>query len=228
MSLHNTRLADPVSPTRVLVHLSTDHAGFQGLTKRRRCCRHAGAAAAASMHGRCRALARLWLQRSLIKFGSMSGEEGVQLFSSKPQAKKRRLAAPAPAPDAAEQRTAASEAPLEAAKPAAALAPEDQQLASAEPGSEATFRQLGLSEWLDRVCAGLGMQAPTAVQRGTIPAVLAGRDVIGVAHTGSGKTAAFALPILQKLAKDPYGVFALVLTPTRCVRADMYASPPRL
>jgi ATP-dependent RNA helicase DDX49/DBP8 len=42
-----------------------------------------------------------------------------------------------------------------------------------------------------------------------------GRDVIGGAKTGSGKTAAFALPILQKLAEDPYGVYALVLTPTR-------------
>ena len=39
--------------------------------------------------------------------------------------------------------------------------------------------------------------------------------VIGCAHTGSGKTACFAIPILQKLAKDPYGVFGLVLTPTR-------------
>jgi len=44
-----------------------------------------------------------------------------------------------------------------------------------------------------------------------------GKDVIGSAKTGSGKTAAFALPILQKLAEDPFGVFALVLTPTRLV-----------
>lgn len=42
-----------------------------------------------------------------------------------------------------------------------------------------------------------------------------GRDIIGTAYTGSGKTAAFALPILQRLAKDPYGVYALVMTPTR-------------
>lgn len=42
-----------------------------------------------------------------------------------------------------------------------------------------------------------------------------GKDVIGGAKTGSGKTAAFALPILQKLSEDPYGVFAVVLTPTR-------------
>ena len=59
------------------------------------------------------------------------------------------------------------------------------------------------------------MVQPTEVQRGCIPAILQGRDVLGTAHTGSGKTAAFALPILQRLAREPYGVFALVLTPTR-------------
>jgi len=47
-----------------------------------------------------------------------------------------------------------------------------------------------------------------------LPAVL-GKDCIGCAKTGSGKTAAFALPILQKLCEDPYGIFALVLSPTR-------------
>jgi ATP-dependent RNA helicase DDX49/DBP8 len=59
------------------------------------------------------------------------------------------------------------------------------------------------------------MRRPTPVQRACIPAVLAGRDCIGIAHTGSGKTASFALPLLQRLAADPYGVFALVMTPTR-------------
>ena len=46
-------------------------------------------------------------------------------------------------------------------------------------------------------------------------AILEGRDCIGNAKTGSGKTIAFALPILQRLSVDPYGIFALVLTPTR-------------
>jgi ATP-dependent RNA helicase DDX49/DBP8 len=78
-----------------------------------------------------------------------------------------------------------------------------------------SFRELGVSEWLCGVLRGLGITQPTAVQAGCIPAALAGRDVIGTAQTGSGKTAAFALPILQQLAADPYGVFALVLTPTR-------------
>ena len=44
---------------------------------------------------------------------------------------------------------------------------------------------------------------------------LTGKNLIGCAHTGSGKTACFAIPILQKLARDPYGIFALILTPTR-------------
>lgn len=108
------------------------------------------------------------------------------------------------------------------------------------------FRELGVSEWLDRVCNSLGMTRPTAVQKGCIRAILEvfkcpqwlktsiqlllhsfnhiptaqfvqGRDVFGTAHTGSGKTAAFALPILQKLAEEPFGVFALVLSPTRSV-----------
>ena len=53
------------------------------------------------------------------------------------------------------------------------------------------------------------------MQHACIPVVLSGRDVIGIAQTGSGKTAAFALPTLQRLSADPYGVYALVLTPTR-------------
>lgn len=77
------------------------------------------------------------------------------------------------------------------------------------------FGELGLSQWMVKVCHSLGMNKPTKVQTGCIPAVMEGRDVIGVAHTGSGKTAAFALPILQRLSADPYGVFALVMTPTR-------------
>lgn len=84
-----------------------------------------------------------------------------------------------------------------------------------DDGEPATFPSLGISEWLHNICQSLGMKEPTQVQKGTIPAVLSGRDVIGIAHTGSGKTAAFALPILQQLAQEPYGVFALVMTPTR-------------
>ncbi|KAK0230867.1 P-loop containing nucleoside triphosphate hydrolase protein [Armillaria fumosa] len=61
----------------------------------------------------------------------------------------------------------------------------------------------------------MSIRTPTEVQAACIPPLLSGRDCIGNAKTGSGKTITFALPILQKLAIDPYGIFALVLTPTR-------------
>jgi ATP-dependent RNA helicase DDX49/DBP8 len=69
-----------------------------------------------------------------------------------------------------------------------------------------TFKDLGLSDWLTSNCAELGMKKPSLVQKNCIPQILKGKDVMGTAETGSGKTAAFALPILQALAEDPYGV----------------------
>ncbi|CDY52844.1 BnaA09g56360D [Brassica napus] len=81
--------------------------------------------------------------------------------------------------------------------------------------SASNFESLGLSEWASETCKELGMRKPTPVQTHCIPKILSGRDVLGLAQTGSGKTAAFALPILNRLAEDPYGVFALVVTPTR-------------
>src|SRR3989442_5607373 len=77
------------------------------------------------------------------------------------------------------------------------------------------FTELGLSAPLLAAIEEVGYEAPTAIQARTIPALLAGRDVIGQAHTGPGKTAAFALPILQSLDVDNAEVQALVLTPTR-------------
>ncbi|XP_017529984.3 probable ATP-dependent RNA helicase DDX49 isoform X1 [Manis javanica] len=79
----------------------------------------------------------------------------------------------------------------------------------------AGFAELGLSSWLVEQCRQLGLKQPTPVQLGCIPVILEGRDCLGCAKTGSGKTAAFVLPILQKLSEDPYGIFCLVLTPTR-------------
>lgn len=61
----------------------------------------------------------------------------------------------------------------------------------------------------------MSFRRPTPIQQACIPAILEGRNVMGCAETGSGKTAAFALPILQHLSEDPYGVFAVILTPTR-------------
>ncbi|KAG2176118.1 hypothetical protein INT43_005351 [Umbelopsis isabellina] len=80
---------------------------------------------------------------------------------------------------------------------------------------DTTFENLGLSSWLVDALSSLSIRKPSEIQKACVPAILSGKDVIGGAKTGSGKTAAFALPILQKLSEDPYGIFALVLTPTR-------------
>jgi len=102
---------------------------------------------------------------------------------------------------------------------------------------ERGFKELGLDSALVQMCSEMGFKRPTQIQCKAIPLILrgwlsisvcvcgrltpiaitttTGKDVVGRAKTGSGKTAAFALPIIQQLAKDPFGIFSLVLTPTR-------------
>ena len=79
----------------------------------------------------------------------------------------------------------------------------------------ATFEELGLDKWILVQLSGLGISRPSPVQASCIAPILAGRDCVGIAKTGQGKTLAFALPILQTLAVDPYGIYAVILTPTR-------------
>ncbi|MGZ8337788.1 MAG: DEAD/DEAH box helicase [Allosphingosinicella sp.] len=82
-----------------------------------------------------------------------------------------------------------------------------------------SFADLGVAEPIQRAISNAGYSAPTPVQERAIPLVLEGRDLLGIAQTGTGKTAAFALPILQRLAAMPQrhgrGPTALVLVPTR-------------
>ncbi len=83
-----------------------------------------------------------------------------------------------------------------------------------------SFVELGLIEPICHAVTAEGYEVATPIQEQAIPAILSGRDVLGVAQTGTGKTAAFALPILQRLSENnrrpgPKGVRALILTPTR-------------
>jgi ATP-dependent RNA helicase DeaD len=83
---------------------------------------------------------------------------------------------------------------------------------------DAPFTDLGLSDAVVRVLSALGYEEPTPIQQQAIPPLLAGRDLLGQAATGTGKTAAFALPLLQRLLADkrkPVAPAALVLVPTR-------------
>lgn len=81
--------------------------------------------------------------------------------------------------------------------------------------AQVTFASLNVKPWLVSSLGSMAIKRPTGIQKGCIPEILNGRDCIGGSRTGSGKTVAFAVPILQKWAEDPFGIFALVLTPTR-------------
>ncbi|KAJ8344949.1 hypothetical protein SKAU_G00291420 [Synaphobranchus kaupii] len=77
------------------------------------------------------------------------------------------------------------------------------------------FKDLGVTEVLCEACEQLGWKIPTKIQVEAIPVALQGRDVIGLAETGSGKTGAFAIPILQSLLSSAQRLHTLILTPTR-------------
>ena len=80
-----------------------------------------------------------------------------------------------------------------------------------------TFEQLDLISPILKALQEEGYTSPTPIQEQSIPIVLKGKDLLGCAQTGTGKTAAFSIPILQKLYKSEKnrGIKALVLTPTR-------------
>ena len=81
-----------------------------------------------------------------------------------------------------------------------------------------TFAELGLGPELLAELAALGYEEPTPIQKAAIVPLMEGRDLLGQAATGTGKTAAFALPLLQRIGKTPAVAlkpFALILVPTR-------------
>lgn len=100
-------------------------------------------------------------------------------------------------------------APTKAKTPTSAF---DQQT---KPPADTTFESLGMSKPLISALASINIKKPTEIQSACLGPIMSGRDCIGGAKTGSGKTLAFALPIVERIARDPFGVWAVVLTPTR-------------
>ncbi|MCK0173141.1 MULTISPECIES: DEAD/DEAH box helicase [Mycobacteriaceae] len=83
------------------------------------------------------------------------------------------------------------------------------------PRADPTFAELQIHPDVLRAVSDVGYETPSAIQAATIPAMLAGSDVVGLAQTGTGKTAAFAIPILSKIDPNSRHTQALVLAPTR-------------
>ncbi|BDZ46746.1 ATP-dependent RNA helicase DeaD [Naasia aerilata] len=109
--------------------------------------------------------------------------------------------------------------------------PDPTVTSDAEPtGAEQSFSELGLDDRVLKALKDVGYETPSAIQAATIPPLLSGRDVVGLAQTGTGKTAAFALPILSRLDLTQQTPQALVLAPTRelalqvCEAFESYAA----
>lgn len=88
--------------------------------------------------------------------------------------------------------------------------------------TDSTFDSLDVSPWLVHSLKSMAVTNPTEIQRTCIPEILKGRDCIGGSRTGTGKTIAFAVPILQKWSEDPFGIYAVILTPTRELALQIY------
>ncbi|HET9453183.1 MAG TPA: DEAD/DEAH box helicase [Gemmatimonadaceae bacterium] len=90
------------------------------------------------------------------------------------------------------------------------------------PPPDAAFVALGLSDEVLRAVADAGYTTPTPIQQEAIPIIMRGRDIIGLAQTGTGKTAAFTLPLVNQLLGGPPRTRAVVLTPTRelCMQVE--------
>lgn len=145
-------------------------------------------------------------------------ESGTDEFPS-PPSKRRRLS---PAHEDEDQQPTFSQPAVSLSRvKAAAENVQEHSLSTTPPNmpptmtSTSTFASINVSPWLVHSLGAMAIQNPTEIQRACIPQILAGRDCIGGSRTGTGKTVAFAVPILQKWAEDPFGTYALVLTPTR-------------
>ncbi|KYK54451.1 putative DEAD box protein [Drechmeria coniospora] len=133
---------------------------------------------------------------------------------------KKRMTETAASPVSTEE-SATVDGLTEDAPPPANSPSEDSASEDASEGSRKTFKDLGIVDSLCEACAALGYKFPTPIQEKSIPVALQDRDIIGLAETGSGKTAAFALPMLQALLDKPQPLFGLVLAPTRELAAQI-------
>jgi hypothetical protein len=151
--------------------------------------------------------------------------QGITMFGSLPKAKQGDQNRSSHHESAVESRGAHKEPPSEAsrARPPhsnsstsrAEIKKSTESRGLLREAEERSFDMLGLEPWLVKSCHSMGLKRPTDVQWNCILPSLEGRNIMASAQTGSGKTAAFALPILQMLSRDPFGVYAVVLTPTR-------------
>jgi len=143
-------------------------------------------------------------------------------------------AAPHPDDEASEESSddgEKDEDPEEAARREAFFAPEEKPVKGAKPAATSTFQSMSLSRPILRGLSAVGFTNPTPIQAKTIPVALLGKDVVGGAVTGSGKTAAFIVPVLERLLYRPKKVptsRVVILMPTRELAIQCHAVATKL
>ena len=169
---------------------------------------------------------------SLDSLGSRKRRKIADAGTDTPLAKKNPVVVSSiHAPSRIKRKTGSDSAPASKSQPetlpvttaeAAAASADAVPAANPTPSRNATFESLQLRPWLVQSLRNMAIRRPTGIQARCIPEILKGRDCIGTSRTGSGKTVAFAAPILQKLAEDPSAIYAVVLTATRELALQIY------
>lgn len=122
-------------------------------------------------------------------------------------ARKRRKLSASPVPMPSLSRVKPAQNPRESIQP---------PVSAAENGkpevTKTSFAAIDVAPWLVSSLSSMEIKRPTGIQKACIPEILKGRDCIGGSRTGTGKTIAFSVPIMQKWAEDPSGIFALIIT----------------
>jgi ATP-dependent RNA helicase DDX47/RRP3 len=121
-----------------------------------------------------------------------------------PDVKKRKIAHEAPEHESDAESTSSQDSVAQQHNTAET---QDEAASTETMPAPKSFKDLGIIEQLCEACETMGYKAPTPIQAESIPLALQGRDLIGLAETGSGKTAAFALPILQGMAPSGLIIF---------------------
>lgn len=146
---------------------------------------------------------------------SSSGASDLDIMEAQSGARKRRRLSPTKKDISSESE---EEIPKKPISFTSRIAPRAQKAVVSAPATaplredKTSFASINVAPWLVSSLSSMEIKKPTGIQKACIPEILKGRDCIGGSRTGTGKTVAFAVPILQKWAEDPCGIFAVIIT----------------
>lgn len=151
---------------------------------------------------------------------STSGASDEEIIDAQNGSRKRRRLSPSNNDDSEPEVVPVTQAPVSTisrikAKTQSATPVTKQNLgpvATSSSQDKISFASIDVAPWLVASLSSMEIKKPTGIQKACIPEILKGKDCIGGSRTGTGKTIAFSVPILQRWAEDPSGIFAVIIT----------------